>query len=678
LINRRVRSVLIIIPVIIFFSSIIPKESGAIRMRNVLVLHSYHIGLSWTERIISGVEKSVARLRAGGMKVHVDYEYMDTKRFVSPDHYQNLFKIYKEKSKKLSYDVIIAVDDNALNFMLKYRDELYGKVPVVFCGINFFRDSMLKGKELYTGVLEAFDVNSTIDLALKLHPDTKNFYVIGDSSTSGKQNVLYVESAIKPYEKKGYRFVFLTDGDIEKAHSTLLKLGKGNIVLALLFNRDSRGNFYTYEESMEQYLRNVKAPVYSFWDFYIGHGITGGMIISGEAQGEEAANMAGLILMGERIGDIPILRESPNRFMFDYPYLVKNGIDPRKLPHESIIFNKPVTYFERLWEYRMVIMIVLIIIFSLIAVIVTLSVNIIKRKKLQNELIITNKSFERFVPHEFLENLQRENILDVELGDNIQKDMTVFFTDIRSFTTLSEKMTPEENFRFLNSYLKIVSPIIRSHSGFIDKYIGDAIMAIFPVKSEDAVRASIEMHHKVIDYNLERGRAGYDPINIGIGMHFGSLMMGTIGEEERMEGTVISDAVNLASRLEGLTKHLGAKVIISEDTLKNIGSNSVKYNVRYLGKVVVKGKSEPVNIYELIDGNNASVSELKLKSKKLFEKGVNFYQAADFFRAADSFEKVLKINSSDIAAEFYLNECRRDKDKTDGTNWQGYLNIDMK
>jgi len=657
---------------------LLPERSEALRTRHVLVLHSYHIGLSWTERIISGVEKSMKRVRAGGIKVHVDYEYMDTKRFVSPGYYEKLYRIYKNKSQKLKYDAIIAVDDNALNFLLKYRNELYGKIPVVFCGINYFKDSMLDGKELYTGVIEAFDVKSTIDLALRLHPDTKDFYVIGDSSTSGKQNKRYVQRAVREYEKKGYRFVYLTDGDIEKAQRKVGELKKGAVVLALLFNRDNKGNFYTYEDSMKIYLKNSKVPVYSFWDFYLGYGIAGGMIISGEAQGEEAANMANLVLMGERISDIPILKESPNRFMFDYNFLVKNRISLSDLPDESEVINKPVSYFDRLWEYRMVIFIVFMIILSLVLVIVTLSVNILKRKKLEEELIRTNRSFNRFVPHEFLDNLQRENIVDVKLGDNIAKDMTVLFSDIRSFTSLSENMTPEENFRFLNSYLKIVSPIIRSNNGFIDKYIGDAIMAIFPTKCEDAMKAAIEMQHKVIDYNIGRTTAGYAPIEIGIGLHYGPLMMGTIGEEERMEGTVISDAVNLASRLEGLTKLMGARIIMSEETFLNVGDNHVKYNVRNIGKVRVKGKNEPVNLIEVIDGNDTSVTEAKLKSKKLFEKGMKYYQNKYFDKAEDAFNKVLIINKNDRAADFYLNEISENNHDDLPENWQGIVDITMK
>ena len=177
----------------------------------------------------------------------------------------------------------------------------------------------------------------------------------------------------------------------------------------------------------------------------------------------------------------------------------------------------------------------------------------------QNEdMLRQNKAFVRFVPREFLRFLEIESIVDVKLGDAVQKEMSILFTDIRSFTSLSESMTPQENFNFINGYLGRVGPVIRSRGGFIDKYIGDAVMALFPERPEDAIDAAIELQCTVELYNRHRNNSGYDPISIGIGIHTGSIMLGMIGEAERMEGTVISDAVNMASRLEGMTKEYGA------------------------------------------------------------------------------------------------------------------------
>ncbi len=203
----------------------------------------------------------------------------------------------------------------------------------------------------------------------------------------------------------------------------------------------------------------------------------------------------------------------------------------------------------------------------------------------------------RFVPHELMRMLNKESIVDVQLGDQVQKTMTVLFSDIRSFTTLSETMTPLDNFKFINAYLSQMGPIIREHGGFIDKYMGDAIMALFEGGPDDAVRAGLAMLRQLEVYNEGRKRAGYVPIEIGIGINSGDLMLGTVGEQRRMEGTVISDTVNLASRLESLTKDYRLPLIISEYALKGLQG---PFETRFIDRLVVKGKSEPVSIYEVI------------------------------------------------------------------------------
>ncbi len=205
------------------------------------------------------------------------------------------------------------------------------------------------------------------------------------------------------------------------------------------------------------------------------------------------------------------------------------------------------------------------------------------------ELARLNEVYERFVPREFLSFLEKESIVEVELADQVEQEMTVMFSDIRDFTPLSESMTPQENFNFLNSYLSRVSPIIRQHHGFIDKYIGDGIMALFLEKPEDALKAAIAMGSEVTIYNTHRQKCNYPPIRVGTGLHTGSLMLGIIGEAERMQGTVIADAVNLAARLESLTKRYGASIIISEPTFNHIEDQG-QYNLapRYL--VWVRGR----------------------------------------------------------------------------------------
>ena len=302
---------------------------------------------------------------------------------------------------------------------------------------------------------------------------------------------------------------------------------------------------------------------------------------------------------------------------------------------------------------------------------------LITRIRTHVQLSLVNIAYSNFVPLEFLQLLEKDSIVDVRLGDHVQKEMTVLFADIRSFTTLSESMSPKENFDFINNYLGRVSPIIRKYNGFIDKYIGDAIMALFPENVDNAVQASIEIHRQLILFNQERKKQKKQQVNIGIGIHIGSLMLGTIGEKKRMEGTVISDAVNLASRLEGLTKLYGASTLISGDILNKM-SNPNQYNYRFLGKVRVKGKQAAVKVLEIIDSESEKIKDKKIALRPLFEQAIEVYYCKQFKQAFISFQNVLSELPQDKAATFYLERCKYYLEEGTPENWEGIEALDKK
>jgi two-component system sensor histidine kinase ChiS len=280
---------------------------------------------------------------------------------------------------------------------------------------------------------------------------------------------------------------------------------------------------------------------------------------------------------------------------------------------------------------------------------------IAERQRAYQKLRQTNEAYSRFVPKEFLQLLNRKEIIDLQLGDQLQMEMTILFADIRGFTTLSEQMNPQDNFNFINAYLKRVGPVIRRHNGFIDKYIGDEIMALFPTSPDDAVQAALDMQEQVTRYNQRRAKKTYSPIEIGIGVHSGTLMLGIIGEEERMEGTVISDAVNLASRMEGLTKYYKADIIISDETLLRL-DHLKNLDFRFLGELKVKGKQEHVGAFQVFDHSASQSAARKSKTRTLFEEGVHFYQIQQFDQARTKFEQVLDFNPEDKTARHYLTE----------------------
>ncbi len=264
-----------------------------------------------------------------------------------------------------------------------------------------------------------------------------------------------------------------------------------------------------------------------------------------------------------------------------------------------------------------------------------------------------NNAYSRFVPQEILKALGHDSIIHVELGDQIQGEMTIFFSDIRSFTDMSEQMSPKENFEFLNQYLSVVTPPIRSNSGFVDKYIGDAILALFPTSADDAVKAAIQTMNQLVNYNTTRESQGLNSINIGIGLHTGSMMMGTIGDKDRMDVTVISDAVNLASRLESLTNRFGCRIAISDVTYSKLVDPHI-YDHRFLGRIQVKGKTDVVPVHEIFEGDSVSNRALKKQTKAEFEQGLDQYFAKNFAEAIVLFKHVLDINEHDKTARFYL------------------------
>jgi class 3 adenylate cyclase/PAS domain-containing protein len=277
-------------------------------------------------------------------------------------------------------------------------------------------------------------------------------------------------------------------------------------------------------------------------------------------------------------------------------------------------------------------------------------------KSLDAESELTD-AYGRFVPHQFLNLLGYESIIDVNLGDQVQQEMSVLFADIRDFTTLSETMTPQENFNFINAYLSRMEPAITSNNGFIDKYIGDAIMALFSDFADDAVKAGIAMLNILTNYNEDRQRVGYVPIQIGIGINSGSLMLGTVGGKSRMDSTVISDAVNLASRIEGLTKYYSVPLLISQQTLERL-RNPADYAIRIVDKVQVKGKSQYVVVYEVFDADPPEIRSAKLANLPVYSEAMLLCERKQFREAGKLFEECLRTNPCDQVARIYLKRCR--------------------
>lgn len=266
-------------------------------------------------------------------------------------------------------------------------------------------------------------------------------------------------------------------------------------------------------------------------------------------------------------------------------------------------------------------------------------------------------AFSRFFPPEYLTFLDKQSVTDIDLGDYVSTDMAVMFSDIRGFTSLAEKMEPQEVFDFLNTYLQCVSPEIRNHHGLVVKFIGDGVMALFPNTVEDAIDAAIAQLRQVQIYNHVLRHAKHGEIEIGIGLHAGRVMAGMIGEANRMQPDAVSDAVNIAARIEGLSKVYGAALIISE-AIRTRLVNHDRYELRFLDQVIVRGRTEPIAIYEVLNAEKATQQRLKQATLATFEAGMEAYRTKDFAIAQSHFATVLAQNSDDKTAALYEQRSR--------------------
>ncbi|MCP5495745.1 MAG: bacteriohemerythrin [Leptospiraceae bacterium] len=275
-------------------------------------------------------------------------------------------------------------------------------------------------------------------------------------------------------------------------------------------------------------------------------------------------------------------------------------------------------------------------------------------KNYKNIHQMTNHLLSKFIPQEFLTYLQKDNILQIRIGDQISKDMTILFSDIRSFTALTEKTSSEGIFAFLNQYFGKMNELIQNHNGLIDKYIGDAILAIFPDSSEDAITCAIEMQKYVKETTFQIGEK-WKKISMGIGIHSGNVLLGVVGGNQLMQTTVISDVVNTASRLESLTKEYGAPIIISEDVFKYTNEEK-NHELRFLDCASIRGKEKLTFICEVYDFEDKEQIKLKNFTKDSFDLGLMTYQSGEYQRAWEIFLDILTINPKDQAAAYYLNK----------------------
>ena len=362
---------------ILFFNFLFANTS-----KDVLLLHSYHKGYTWTDHISSQIEKNFK----DNKNVELTTVYMDSKRIDTSSYLNNLANLYKEQFQNRKFDLIIVSDNTALDFMIKYHDFLFKDTPVLFCGINDFDSSILDVNNIrnfMSGVAEEVDLEKNFELISKLHPKLKNLLIINDTSTTGYAVKKGLDPIIKKYEKK-FNIEYTDDLEINNLKQKVSSLDKENsVILFVLLFKDTTGKYFTHKQSFAQVKKVSQVPIYGLWDFYLNNGIVGGLLTSAIAQGDAVSKMAIEVLNGKKISDIPILEKSPNVYMFDYNELKKFNLDVSKQIDNPIIINEPSSVYK---EHTKFFLLSIIIILILSIIVIILKANIQKREKVELEL----------------------------------------------------------------------------------------------------------------------------------------------------------------------------------------------------------------------------------------------------------------------------------------------------
>jgi signal transduction histidine kinase/class 3 adenylate cyclase len=283
---------------------------------------------------------------------------------------------------------------------------------------------------------------------------------------------------------------------------------------------------------------------------------------------------------------------------------------------------------------------------------------LLARIKTQLNLLRINSAYSLYVPHEFLRYLNRESIVDVELGDNVEMEAAVLISDIRHFTALSESMTPDETFTFINDYFAAVGPSIRRHGGFIDHYVGDSIVGVFPSGAVAALAAARDTMESLAALNVARAQQRQEPIRIGIGLHLGHLRLGIVGEAQRRQGDIFADTVNVTSRIEGMTRIYGCSVIVTEAFLAALPDPDAMLACRRaLGKVFVKGRSEAVTLHEAFEFDAPDLVRHKRDTRAAFEQAQQLFQETRYTEAVAVLAPILAAHEGDVAARYLLSRA---------------------
>ena len=506
--DARLRNVLLTTMFLVLSYTSLPVDATLSGEERILLLHSYHSGMSWADSVTRGVENA---FQSDLPSNHVHVEHMDTKRHLEPEYFNLLLDVYRHKFSLFPPDVVITADDTATRFAIKHRSELFPGAPIVFCGVNSYRPDEFKEVPAITGVVEAWDVRGTLDIALALHPDAKQVFIVNDTTPTGLANRRTIDSLLPRFKDRA-DFTYLGPRmTMDELLARMKRLPEDSLVLLMSFNRDAAGHVFGYRQAADKICGASERPVYGIWEFYLGHGIVGGNLTSGEAQGRTAARIARQVLQGTPARDIPIVTESPNRLAFDYRQMVRFGINPGQLPAGSDLINRRPSLYS---QYRAEVWATIIAIITLLCAVVLLYLNIMKRRRvefklqdyqahLQDLVERRTKSLTAAVRRQEQE-IERRKQADARLQETMQ-ELRESNSELEQFAYIASHDL-QEPLRTVGSFAKLLS---RRYKGRLDKEADEFIEFM-----TDAVKRGQALVDDLLEYSrIQRRGKPFEPVD---------------------------------------------------------------------------------------------------------------------------------------------------------------------
>ncbi len=417
---------------------------------NVLLLNSYHPQYRWTDELTHGVRDAL-KTQLPPENLHV--EFMDSRRFVDDVEYERkLVDLLKYKYRSYKPDVVITSDDHAYYFMLAQGSELFGNVPIVFCGVNVFYPQSLVGRDNITGIKEGMEIRGNLELIVQLQPQVERIVLLGDTTGLGLRMVERAKQIKQNWHNDQVELEIWDSFTLEQLYGQAERVSSNSAFLMLAIHKDANGQYFSFDNELPILSQRAKAPIYGMWGaLMIGNGVVGGMMNDPYEHGFSAANMALRILQGEPVQQLPIQDKARFEPAFDYQQLKRFNIDLERLPENSLVVGQPIGLYQQ--NKQLINMVVAFIVF-LIGVITLLLNNIRSRRQAQKQLTEFNQQLESVV-HERTKDLEERNH---QLEDASSQLIAMANTDI--LTGLGNRRAANDEIpAFIKRYNVVYQPL---------------------------------------------------------------------------------------------------------------------------------------------------------------------------------------------------------------------------